>query len=329
MNFVACLSVRRPAAVVSPPSQHSSTDHELVTAAQGGDRGALDQLLRRHYDRVHAVCRRITGHDADAADAAQEAMIAIVRNLDRFDGRSSFGTWAYRIATNASLDELRRRKRRAVPVLDRRRPRASSQRGCRSRQRSTDRGDRRSPGPRRRAARAQRRLPAAGRAPRRRRSRLRGDRRGARHSRRHGEEPDRPRPSRAGRSAGTRRPTDRPGTNPPTQNVQVEHHERRRPAIRAPSWPAPTSTASSMRPNAPRWRRSRGHGHASTRSLGYVPRSARSSRSIRQRQETTAIAAALAEFDAMHSPGSPATAAARNGAPVTSRCSRAAIARTA
>ena len=43
-------------------------------------------------------------------------MIAIVRNLDRFDGRSSFGTWTYRIATNASLDELRRRKRRATPV---------------------------------------------------------------------------------------------------------------------------------------------------------------------------------------------------------------------
>ena len=89
-----------------------------MTAAQGGDRGALDQLLRRHYDRVHAVCRRITGHEADAADAAQEAMIAIVRNLDRFDGRSSFGTWTYRIATNASLDELRRRKRRAVPTTN-------------------------------------------------------------------------------------------------------------------------------------------------------------------------------------------------------------------
>jgi len=92
-------------------------DHELVTAAQGGDRGALDQLLRRHYDRVHAVCRRITGHDADAADAAQEAMIAIVRNLERFDGRSSFGTWVYRIATNASLDELRRRRRRPMRSL--------------------------------------------------------------------------------------------------------------------------------------------------------------------------------------------------------------------
>lgn len=85
-----------------------------MTAAQGGDRGALDQLLRRHYDRVHAVCRRITGNEADAADAAQDAMIAIVRNLARFDERSSFGTWAYRIATNSSLDELRRRKRRGT-----------------------------------------------------------------------------------------------------------------------------------------------------------------------------------------------------------------------
>ncbi len=83
-----------------------------MTAAQAGDRGALDQLLRRHYDRIHGVCRRITGNEADAADAAQEAMIAVVRGLDRFDGRAAFGTWVYRIATNASLDELRRRRRR-------------------------------------------------------------------------------------------------------------------------------------------------------------------------------------------------------------------------
>lgn len=89
-------------------------DAALVRAAQSGDRGALDQLFRRHYDRVYGVCRRITGSDADAADATQEAMIAMVRALARFDGRSSFGTWAYRIATNASLDELRRRRRRPL-----------------------------------------------------------------------------------------------------------------------------------------------------------------------------------------------------------------------
>ena len=45
-------------------------------------------------------------------------MIAIVRGLDRFDGRSAFSTWAYRVATNACLDELRRRRRRPEPTAD-------------------------------------------------------------------------------------------------------------------------------------------------------------------------------------------------------------------
>jgi len=88
-----------------------------VAAAQDGDRGALDTLLRRHHDRLFALCRRITGNDTDAADACQEALIAIVRSLGRFDGRSAFSTWAYRVATNACLDELRRRRRRPEPGL--------------------------------------------------------------------------------------------------------------------------------------------------------------------------------------------------------------------
>lgn len=92
-------------------NQHRSDD-ELVEAARRGDAAAMDVLLRRHYDRIHAVCRRIAGTTRDADDAAQEALIRIVRNLDRFDGRAAFGTWAYRIATNAALDELRKRKRR-------------------------------------------------------------------------------------------------------------------------------------------------------------------------------------------------------------------------
>jgi RNA polymerase sigma-70 factor (ECF subfamily) len=97
----------------------SPDDAELVRAAQAGNRQALEDLLREHYDRVYAVCRRLTGNDADAADAAQETMISLVRNLDGFDGRSRFSTWAYRVAINASLDELRRRRRRPRPVDDR------------------------------------------------------------------------------------------------------------------------------------------------------------------------------------------------------------------
>ena len=87
-------------------------DRTLVAAAQAGDSRSLDVLLRRHYDKVHAVCRRIAGSSKDADDAAQEAMISIVKGLSRFDGRSAFTTWIYRIATNAALDELRKRSRR-------------------------------------------------------------------------------------------------------------------------------------------------------------------------------------------------------------------------
>jgi RNA polymerase sigma-70 factor (ECF subfamily) len=91
-----------------------ASDGQLVAAAREGDREALDQLLRRNVDMIHAVCARITGNPADAADAAQEALIAIVRGLPRFNERSSVRTWIYRVATNACLDELRRRGRRPV-----------------------------------------------------------------------------------------------------------------------------------------------------------------------------------------------------------------------
>jgi RNA polymerase sigma-70 factor (ECF subfamily) len=91
-------------------------DASLVDCARRGDRRALDSLLDRHADRIHAVCRRIVVHPEDALDATQEAMIAIARGITRFDGRAAFSTWCYRIATNAALDELRRKRRRPVPA---------------------------------------------------------------------------------------------------------------------------------------------------------------------------------------------------------------------
>jgi RNA polymerase sigma-70 factor (ECF subfamily) len=96
----------------------SPTDDELVAAAQAGDRAALDALLRRHLDLIHAVCSRLAGNPADAADATQEALLAIVRGLPRFDQRAAPHTWMYRVATNACLDELRRRGRRPRLGLD-------------------------------------------------------------------------------------------------------------------------------------------------------------------------------------------------------------------
>lgn len=59
----------------------------------------------------------MTGNDADAADAAQEAMISIAKGLPKYTFKASFSTWSYRVATNACLDEMRRRKRRPLPAL--------------------------------------------------------------------------------------------------------------------------------------------------------------------------------------------------------------------
>jgi RNA polymerase sigma-70 factor (ECF subfamily) len=91
-------------------------DDVLATRASGGDRRALELLLDRHADRIHAVCRRIVTQPEDALDATQEAMIAIARGITRFDGRAAFSTWSYRVATNAALDELRRKRRRPLPI---------------------------------------------------------------------------------------------------------------------------------------------------------------------------------------------------------------------
>jgi RNA polymerase sigma-70 factor, ECF subfamily len=92
------------------------SDRSLAAAAADGDRHALEQLLERHADRVHALCRRVVPHPEDALDATQNALIAVARGVARFDGRSAFTTWLYRVTMNAALDELRRRQRRPIPV---------------------------------------------------------------------------------------------------------------------------------------------------------------------------------------------------------------------
>ncbi len=97
-----------------PPRDEAAAqrDLELARAAAAGDARALDDLLARHYDRVHLICRRILRNPQDAADARQEAMLSIARNIGSFEGRNDFGAWVYRIATNASIDLHRRAYRR-------------------------------------------------------------------------------------------------------------------------------------------------------------------------------------------------------------------------
>jgi RNA polymerase sigma-70 factor (ECF subfamily) len=98
-----------------PDRLRARDDTALAGLAAGGDRDALEILLERHVDRVHAICRRVLGNPEDALDATQEALLAVVRAISRFETRAAFTTWLHRVATNAAIDELRRRNRRAVP----------------------------------------------------------------------------------------------------------------------------------------------------------------------------------------------------------------------
>jgi len=105
-----------PASITSVAVTSDDRDDQLAAAAANGDRVALDELLRRHAGLIHAVCRRVLADPDDALDASQDALVAIARRIDTFDGRAKFTTWCYRVATNAALDEARRRARRPAPT---------------------------------------------------------------------------------------------------------------------------------------------------------------------------------------------------------------------
>jgi RNA polymerase sigma-70 factor (ECF subfamily) len=73
-------------------------------------------LVERHRDELHAHSRRILRSEQDAEDALQEALLRAWRALPSFEGRSSLRSWLYRIVTNTSLDAVKRRPRRVVPI---------------------------------------------------------------------------------------------------------------------------------------------------------------------------------------------------------------------
>lgn len=86
------------------------SDVELLGRAAQGDGDAFETLVRRHQDRVLAVCQRLLGDREEARDAAQEVFLKVYRKAGRFRPRAKVSTWVYRIAVNHCLNRLRRRK---------------------------------------------------------------------------------------------------------------------------------------------------------------------------------------------------------------------------
>jgi len=88
------------------------TDSAAAEQARQGDQRAFGALVERHSRSVFRLAFRMTQNEQDAEDLVQETFLKAYKQLHRFDGRSAFGTWLYRIAANCSLDLIRARKNR-------------------------------------------------------------------------------------------------------------------------------------------------------------------------------------------------------------------------
>jgi len=86
------------------------TDSAAAEEARKGNQHAFRVLVERHSRPVFRLAFRMTGNEQDAEDVVQESFLRAYRQIERFDGRSAFGTWLYRIAANCSLDLIRARK---------------------------------------------------------------------------------------------------------------------------------------------------------------------------------------------------------------------------
>src|SRR5690349_22157408 len=87
-------------------------ERRLLRAAQNGSEEALEALVRRTWPLAHRAAYLVLRDEAAAEDVAQEALVAAIRSLDRFDRGRPFGPWLHRIAVNRAIDHARARSAR-------------------------------------------------------------------------------------------------------------------------------------------------------------------------------------------------------------------------
>jgi RNA polymerase sigma-70 factor, ECF subfamily len=106
---------RLPARYNRAVSPVPTSEHELIQRARAGDEDAFAELVTLHADRVYGALRRFGLGEDEADEVAQEVFLRAWRGLARFEERSQFSTWLYRIAFN---EAQRRRSRRTLPRAD-------------------------------------------------------------------------------------------------------------------------------------------------------------------------------------------------------------------
>jgi len=96
----------------------TESEAALVERARAGDRAAFEELIRRHADRLYAVVLRFVADGGEAEEVTQEAFLRAWRSIGRFQGRSRFFTWLYRIGINEAKRRAARRPPASVVSLD-------------------------------------------------------------------------------------------------------------------------------------------------------------------------------------------------------------------
>lgn len=104
-------------------------DAAAVAQARAGDEDAFRVLVERHSRSVYRLAYRMTGRPEDAEDVVQETFVRAFRQLSRFEARSHFATWLYRIGFNCAIDFMRARPHRESPETDERLDRRPSSAG--------------------------------------------------------------------------------------------------------------------------------------------------------------------------------------------------------
>ncbi len=95
----------------------STTDHELIAAARGGDESAFAEIVERYRGQITNFVYRLLNDYDEAVDLAQETFVRVYFAMDRYHTQYAFSTYIYRIASNLAISEIRRRKRRKLMSL--------------------------------------------------------------------------------------------------------------------------------------------------------------------------------------------------------------------
>ena len=102
----------------TPDRKISIDDVDLVNQYRHGDSKAMEMLILKYQNRIYNVILKICSDPDDAAELTQETFVKVIENIHKFEGRSKFYTWAFRVAVNLTLNYCQRNAKLTLSSLD-------------------------------------------------------------------------------------------------------------------------------------------------------------------------------------------------------------------